>query len=68
MEVGRQFAGKTFVCMIGGEKPVRIDADGFGAFSVQGGRCSVYIPQPTLSSLFYRICQQIRRFLTLRLF
>ena len=68
MEVGRQFAGKTFVCMIGGEKPVRIDADGFGTFSVQGGRCSVYIPQPTLSSLFYRICQQIRRFLTLRLF
>ena len=68
MEVGRQFAGKTFVCMVGDEKPVKIDADGFGTFSVRGGRCSVYIPRPTFSSFLYHIREWIRRFLTLRLF
>lgn len=68
MEVGRQFAGKTFVCMVGDEKPVKIDADGFGTFSVRGGRCSVYIPRPTFSSFLYHIREWVRRFLTLRLF
>ena len=54
--------------MVGDEKPVKIDADGFGTFSVRGGRCSVYIPRPTFSSFLYHIREWIRRFLTLRLF
>ncbi len=68
MEVGRRFAGTTFVCVLGGEKPVRIDADGFGTFSVKGGRCSVYVPRLTLPVLLYRLRAQLLRFLHLRLF
>lgn len=68
MDVGKRFAGTTFVCAVGGEKPVKIDADGFGVFSVKGGRCSVYVPRPTLSVFLYRLWDQVLRFLRFHLF
>ena len=68
MYVGKQYAGTTFVCAIGGQKRVRIDGDGWGVFAVKGGGLSVYTPRPTVRSVLYRLGKTLHRALRLRFF
>ena len=68
MYVGTRFAGSSFVCLIGGQSRVQIDREGFGEFSVSGGGLSVYVPGLTLSSVLYRIRENLRRALRIRIF
>ncbi len=62
MDVGVRYAGKTFVCAIGGQSDVKIGQDGTGVFRVDGGGCSVYVPKPTLFAVCCRAVRQVLRF------
>ncbi|MBR2288075.1 MAG: alpha-amylase [Clostridia bacterium] len=67
MLVGKRFASQRFICAIGGQKPVRIDSEGYGVFRVSGGKCSVYTPAPDLKSVLYRLGTQAKRLFRLQL-
>lgn len=47
MYVGRQFAGRTFLCVLGDQREVRVDWEGKGVFAVGEKGASVYVPAPT---------------------
>ena len=53
MYVGNQWAGKTFLCLRGGFKSVKIDSEGCGIFHVSHRNYSLYAPL-SLRSLFAR--------------
>ena len=61
MEMGRRFAGQTFICAIGDQSPVTIDRDGWGEFAVRDGGCSVYVPAAGLLVKAWRLVQDVRR-------
>ena len=63
MEMGRRFAGRTFVCAIGDQSPVTIDRDGWGEFAVRDGGCSVYVPAAGPLVKAWRLVQDVKRIL-----
>ena len=65
MEVGKRFAGRTFICPIGNQSPVTIDRDGWGEFAVQDGGCSIYVPEAGPLVKAWRLVQDVKRTLGL---
>ena len=63
MEMGRRFAGRTFICAIGNQSPVTIDRDGWGEFAVRDGGCSVYVPAAGPLVKAWRLVQDVKRIL-----
>lgn len=63
MEVGKRFAGRTFVCEIGDQRPVTIDREGWGLFAVRDGGCSVYVPESGPLVKVWRMVQDVKRIL-----
>ena len=63
MEMGKQWAGRRFRCVIGGQRSVRVDSDGWAEFSVSDGGCSVYIPSPSAKGVAWRAMQDGLRWL-----
>ena len=63
MEMGRRFAGRIFICVIGDQRPVTIDRDGWGEFAVRDGGCSVYVPAASLLVKAWRLVQDVKRIL-----
>ena len=63
MEMGRRFAGRIFICVIGDQRPATIDRDGWGEFAVRDGGCSVYVPAAGLLVKAWRLVQDVKRIL-----
>ena len=64
MEVGKKFAGRTFVCLIGDQKRVKIDEQGKAVFSVKDGRMSLYVPVQTPREMLGHGLRTAGRFLS----
>ncbi len=47
MYIGKNFAGRTLHCVLGGQRDVRIDGEGCGVFQVKERGVSVYLPRMT---------------------
>lgn len=60
MNVGENFAGREFVCVLGGQENVQIDERGEGKFAVGGGSCSVYVPRLTAKERLLRAAMEAR--------
>lgn len=45
MCVGPALAGRTFRCVLGGQRSVRVDEGGWGVFTTAPGRPAVYVPR-----------------------
>lgn len=54
MYVGKQFAGRTFRCVVGGQAEVKIDGQGCGVFQVKEGSCSIFVPKMLPEELLKR--------------
>ena len=63
MYVGKDFAGRIFRCVLGGQPDVRIDQEGCGTFRVKEGRCSVYVPRMTPAERLRRALMEAARLL-----
>lgn len=55
MFVGKDFAGKTFICKHGKFPPVVIDEEGFGTFRVSHRNYSLYVPATGICSILYAL-------------
>ena len=45
MCVGPALGGRVFRCVLGGQRSVRVDAQGWGTFTTAPGRPAVYVPR-----------------------